>query len=123
MKPGDPVLHLPTGRRMTVKAVNGGNDMVLCCWMEKNKAGEIEEISAAFPWQELRNPDVPLTQADYMNAVGSVAPLDAAPTMLLGVPVIEESSVPSLAAVEKAADAQEQVPHADAGRPARKAKR
>lgn len=56
MKPGDLVIHTKTGRRMTVKAVNGGNAHVLCCWMQRNGAGELVECSAAFSWKELRFP-------------------------------------------------------------------
>lgn len=56
MKPGDPIIHIPSGRRMTVKAVNGGNAHVLCCWMQRNGAGELVECSAAFKWNELRFP-------------------------------------------------------------------
>lgn len=65
VKPGDPVIHNPTGRRLTVKQVGGGA-MVLCSWLDLDVHGKPVECQAAYPWEDLRAP----TRAEAAEARG-----------------------------------------------------
>lgn len=56
MKPGELVIHRPTGKRLTVKTAAGNNGMTLCCWIENDAHGNPVECAGAYPWEELRYP-------------------------------------------------------------------
>ena len=55
MKPGDLLIHVPSGRLVAVKEQLKG-EFVLCCWpgMDKNKPDVPQEQVAALHWKELR---------------------------------------------------------------------
>jgi hypothetical protein len=55
MNPGDKVIHIPTGRLLTVKETKHSG-YVACCWLGQNSFKEPIELVSGFPWQELRKP-------------------------------------------------------------------
>ena len=71
LTPGSPVIHRLYGRRMTVKSVQGSG-FVLCCWMGTDNFGNRVELSAAYAWQDLREPT---PEDDLVPALAKAAEL------------------------------------------------
>lgn len=56
MQIGDIIIHRATGKRMTVRRLDG-SEFVLCCWLEERTGGGGQvECSAAYKWDQLRSP-------------------------------------------------------------------
>jgi hypothetical protein len=85
MKPGESVIHKPSGRRLTVKRADGGNGMVLCSWMEKKADGIFIECSAAYSWEELRYP----TEDEKAGVFAGIPEPSEVPVAVEGVPPAE----------------------------------
>lgn len=105
MKVGDPVFNVNTKRVLTVLRTDTGNGFIGCCWYDRGADGKVAECTGGFHWRELRTPTPEQLTAErermreLRGEKQTIAPADVGtvPSELLGLPVVVDDKVPSLA--------------------------